>query len=104
IPFSKMRPTSNSYRMDGPFRWYCSSHPSFSRWGQSVRTETMLERCAQRTSEWIRLRRSFDVENLPTGAADEWTTRPSIDSTLGSPPGTAPGEGGDGSASTSVGG
>jgi hypothetical protein len=72
-------------------RWYCSIQPSFSRCGQSVRIETMLERCAQRTRSRIWFSKGFEVRKLPSGAAEEWTITSSMDSTLGTGPPVAAG-------------
>src|SRR5439155_16146832 len=60
------RETSKLHMMDGPIRCACSSHPSFSRCGQSVSTLCMLLRIAALISLWMRLNSSFEQENSPT--------------------------------------
>ena len=48
---STVQCTACRYCTEGCMRWVCSSQPSFSRWGQSVSTLTMLLRMAQSMSE-----------------------------------------------------
>ncbi|MBP1637192.1 MAG: hypothetical protein H6Q10_3766 [Acidobacteria bacterium] len=104
IALVNRRDASNSYRSDGPFRCNCSIQPSFSRCGQSVITDTRLDRCAQRTRSRMRFSKGLAVAKVPTGEAEECTMTPSIETSRGRRAGSPAGACASARCSTLVGG